>query len=252
MYNLLLVDDEANTREALSLYFPWQDEGFRIIGQAGNGKEALEFVSRQEKVDIILTDIMMPVMSGIELAGAIHEKRMDIYVLFLSSYREFEYARKALDYRVHNYIVKPAKYQVLLDVFRKLKEDMDRSKRDEGQEATGEASLLRSDEGFIIQQIKTYIRNQYKDANLVDIAKQVHLNANYLSYLFKQKTGFNFTDYLIQVKMETAQKLLQDPRYKTYEVSEMVGYSNAKNFTRTFKSFFGLTPSEYRNGRLEP
>jgi len=243
MYKVLLVDDEADTREALSAYFPWQDVGFQIIGQCGNGKEALDFIHQEQKVDVILTDIKMPVMSGIELAEAIHEQKHNIQVIFLSSYREFEYAQKALRYRVNNYIVKPAKYQMLLDVFGSLRTELEAAKR-----GFDQPEADKSNDGLIISQIKAYIQSHYKDANLEEAAKQVYLNANYLSYLFKQKTGQNFSDYLIQVKMKVAMKLILDNLYKTYEISEMVGYSNAKNFTRTFKSFYGKTPSECRNG----
>ncbi|WP_139996368.1 response regulator transcription factor [Paenibacillus paridis] len=243
MYKLLLVDDEADTREALSSYFPWQEVGFQIIGQCGNGKEALNFIQSHDKIDVILTDIKMPVMSGLELAEVIHEQKHNIHVIFLSSYREFEYAQKALRYRVNNYIVKPAKYQVLLDVFGSLRDELEAAKHALEQTPPGTGN-----EGLIITQIKSYIQSHYKDANLEDAAKQVYLNANYLSYLFKQKTGQNFTDYLIQVKMKVAMRLISENQFKTYEISEMVGYSNAKNFTRTFKSFYGKTPSEFRNG----
>lgn len=243
MYNLLLVDDEADTREALSSYFPWENIGFQIIGQCGNGKEALDFIQSHEKIDVVLTDIKMPIMSGIELAEAIRERKHNIRIIFLSSYREFEYAQKALQYRVSNYIVKPAKYQALLDVFGELKNELEASEPSMAQPSSGG-----NNDGLIITQIKSYIQTHYKDANLEDAAKQVFLNANYLSYLFKQKTGQNFTDYLIGVKMKEAMQLLRQNEYKTYEISEMVGYSNAKNFTRTFKNYYGKPPSEYRNG----
>jgi len=248
MYNLLLVDDEADTREALMSYFPWHEVGFTIAAQAGNGKEALDILTRQEqKIDVILTDIKMPVMSGIELAEAIYEQKWPVQVLFLSSYREFEYAQQALTYRVKNYILKPAKYQVLLDVFGQIRNELQAS-QESSLPPNSDEDIARQDEGGIVSKIKAYIRNSYKDASLEDAARQVHLNANYASYLFKKKTGQNFSEYLIQVKMEAAAKLMHDNQLKAYEISEMVGYSNAKNFTRTFKSFHGKTPSEYRNG----
>ena len=249
MYNLLLVDDEADARDALSNYFPWNDVGFQIVGQAGNGKEALDFLARGgQPVDVILTDIRMPVMSGIELAEALYEQKRGIRVIFLSSYREFEYAQKALHYRVTNYIVKPAKYQVLLDVFGKVREEM--RELEAGTPASGTADAG-PDEGMLIASVKAYVQSDYREATLENASRQVHLNASYLSYLFKQKTGQSFTDYLIGIKMEVALRLLRDVRYKTYEISERVGYSNAKNFTRTFKSYYGKTPSEYRNGWLQ-
>lgn len=249
MYNLLLVDDEVDTREALSCYFPWHEVGFQVVGQASNGREALAYMTEKESVDIVLTDIKMPIMSGIELAEAIYERKMDTHVIFLSSYREFEYAQQALKYRVKNYVVKPAKYQVLFEVFSSLREEL-KAVEWNNVHFIPEADLSSNDEGLVIAQIKSYVQNHYKEASLDAAAKQVHLNANYLSYLFKQKTGQNFTDYLIKVKMENALMLLLDARYRTYEISEMVGYSNAKNFTRTFKSYYGKTPSEYRSGMI--
>jgi two-component system response regulator YesN len=247
MYKLLLVDDEADAREALSLYFPWHEIGFQVLGQAGNGKEALAFLSEHEPVDVILTDIKMPVMSGLELAEVIYERKLDVQVLFMSSYREFEYAQKALAYRVKNYILKPAKYQVLMEVFGGMKEEMDAAKRSKERPAEAELGSP-GDDGLLIAAIKSYVHECYQTATLEDAARRVHLNPNYVSYLFKQKTGQNFTEFLIRTKMEAALKLLADVRYKTYEISERLGYSNAKNFTRTFKSFYGKTPSEYRNG----
>ncbi|WP_059041262.1 response regulator transcription factor [Paenibacillus rubinfantis] len=250
MYNLLIVDDEAETREALSSYFPWNEVGFQVVGQANNGQEALHFIAEGERVDIVLTDIKMPVMSGIELAEQLYNRRRQIKVVFLSGYRDFEYAQQALHYRVINYILKPAKYHVLLEVFSKIKEELEAEAAAETPELGTDPSAPGpgSGESLMIQKIKEYVQTNYKDASLEEVARLVHMNANYLSFFFKQKTGQNFSDYVLQTKMEMAVSLLRDVSYKTYEISEKVGYSNAKNFTRTFKSYYGQTPSEYRNG----
>ncbi|WP_019637363.1 response regulator transcription factor [Paenibacillus fonticola] len=257
MFNLLIVDDEAETREALCSYFPWDEIGFHIVGQVNNGQEALHFIAEKERVDIVLTDIKMPVMSGIELAEHLYNSSRHIKVVFISGYRDFEYAQKALHYRVKNYVLKPAKYHMLMEVFLKLKEEMEAegalpAQKAEAAGPAGPADLAgpRNDESLIICKIKSYVKENYKDASLDEVARQVHMNANYLSFFFKQKTGQNFSDYLISTKMEVAVNLLQNVSYKTYEISEMVGYSNAKNFTRTFKSYYGKTPSEYRNGQV--
>lgn len=250
MYNLLIVDDEAETREALSSYFPWGEVGFHVVGQVNNGQEALHFLTGEERVDVVLTDIKMPVMSGVELAEKLYHSQRHIKIVFISGYRDFEYAQKALHYRVKNYVLKPAKYHVLMDVFLKIKEEL------EAERAVSEPKLdadhFKGDESLVIHKIKSYVQENYKDASLEEVARLVHMNANYLSFFFKQKTGQNFSDYLIRTKMEVAVQLLQDVSYKTYEISEMVGYSNAKNFTRTFKSYYGKTPSEFRNGPVAP
>ncbi|NWL90306.1 response regulator transcription factor [Paenibacillus sp. GM2] len=250
MYNLLIVDDEAETREALAIYFPWNDIGFQIVGQVNNGLEALQFIDGEERVDIVFTDIKMPVMSGIELAENLYNHKQNIKIVFLSGYRDFEYARQALHYRVMNYVLKPAKYHVLMDVFVKLRNEMEAGGTSlESEDTAPDYSYSKGDESLVIKKVKEYVKQNYKEATLEEVARQVYMNANYLSFFFKQKTGQNFSDYLIQTKMEMALHLLQDFNYKTYEISEMVGYSNAKNFTRTFKSYYGKTPSEYRSGQ---
>ena len=99
----------------------------------------------------------------------------------------------------------------------------------------------------IIAVIKNYLQKSYQSATLEEAAQLVHMNPYYLSKFFKDKTGENFSDYFIAVRMNKAAELLNDIAYKTYEISEMVGYSNPKNFTRTFKKFFGKTPKEFRN-----
>lgn len=252
MYNLLIVDDEVETREALSSYFPWDEVGFDIIGQVSNGQEALQFIDGDERVDVVLTDIKMPVMSGIELAENLYNSKRNIKIVFLSGYRDFDYAQKALHYKVTNYVLKPAKYHVLMDVFIKVKEDIETENTVNEGPPKLEIDRLKGDESLIINKIKTYVNENYSEASLEEVAKQVHMNANYLSFFFKQKTGQNFSDYLLKVKMEMAVHLLQNVSYKTYEISEMIGYSNAKNFTRTFKGYYGKTPSEYRNGQVAP
>nr|WP_275900810.1 helix-turn-helix transcriptional regulator [Paenibacillus periandrae] len=73
------------------------------------------------------------------------------------------------------------------------------------------------------------------------------MNPDYVSKYFKQKTGQNFSDYIVEIRMGKAIELLQDINYKTYEISELVGYSYPKNFTRTFKKFYGISPREFRN-----
>ncbi|HHY81303.1 MAG TPA: response regulator [Clostridiales bacterium] len=98
-----------------------------------------------------------------------------------------------------------------------------------------------------IQNIKEFIKdNYYKDITLDDIADYVFLSPVYISRLFKSKTGENFNDYLIRVRMENAIKFLDDPQYKVYEVGHKIGYQSTKYFYKLFKQFYGCTPTEYR------
>lgn len=100
----------------------------------------------------------------------------------------------------------------------------------------------------IIAKAKDYIRENYsRDISLEDVSEHVYLSSGYFSKLFKQHTGENYIDYLIRVRMDKAKELLEQTRYKTYDIGESVGYTNTKYFLRLFKKYTGMTPSEYRN-----
>jgi Response regulator containing CheY-like receiver domain and AraC-type DNA-binding domain len=249
MYKLLVVDDEYESRNTLCSCFPWGDIGFEIVGQIDNGRFALDYITKSP-VDVVLCDIKMPVMTGIELARELYPMERKPVLVFLSGYRDFEYAQKAMEYGVRYYIVKPARYEEVLNVFTQLKKDLDKSSGKIKSNTT--ASVLQNNNEAIsysdkiIQNVKLYVLDNCSQASLESISKMIHMNSCYLSQLFKQRTGINFSDYLIEVKMKKAAELLKNIEYKTYNVSEMVGYTNAKNFSRTFKSYYGISPKEYR------
>lgn len=103
-------------------------------------------------------------------------------------------------------------------------------------------------EGTVIGNAKEYINNCYsKEIGLDDVAEFVQLSPAYFSRLFKQETGENFIDYLIKVRMEHGKRLLETTSYKTYEISQMVGYKKSKYFSKLFKKYSGYTATEYRS-----
>ena len=103
-------------------------------------------------------------------------------------------------------------------------------------------------EGTVIGNAKEYINNCYnKEIGLDDVADFVQLSPAYFSRLFKQETGENFIDYLIKVRMEHGKRLLETTTYKTYEISQMVGYKKSKYFSKLFKKYSGYTATEYRS-----
>lgn len=251
MYKLVVVDDEYESRNTLCNCFPWNETGFEIAAQFDNGKAAWEYLLKNP-ADAVLCDIRMPVMSGIELAREMYAVPGKPTIVFLSGYRDFEYAQKALAYGVRYYIVKPARYDELQEVFATLKNEFDlrgSSKSGSLASASGQDAETGNFQDKIIKTAKKYIEENYRTATLEKVSKLVHMNTSYFSQFFKQKTGSNFSDYLIEIKMKQAAELLKDIHLKTYDVSELVGYTNPKNFTRSFKSYFGMSPREFRNSR---
>ncbi|NLW55253.1 MAG: response regulator [Firmicutes bacterium] len=243
MYKLVIVDDEYEIRMGLCRYFPWRELGFEVVGQFADGHQVLEFC-QEHHVDVILSDIKMPGIDGISLAKHMYEEKPQIKMVFISGFRDFDYARKALNYGVRDYILKPTKYEELYTVFSKIKEELDNKDHlDLADDKTEGHNYYEQ----VISRVKKYLVNEYRNATLEEAAKLVHLSPNYLSKLFKEQTGENFSDFLIKIRMTKAAELLGDISLKTYQVSDLVGYSNPKNFTRTFKKYYGKTPKEFRN-----
>jgi two-component system, response regulator YesN len=244
MYNLIIADDEYEIRNGLVNYFPWEDVGFVVIGQASNGREALELISCGN-ADVLLCDIHMPIMTGIEVIKELHQQNSPVMTAFLSGYQEFHYAQEAIKYGVKNYILKPTKFSELTDAFTHIKKELDLKYILPAQQPLL-PKTINGENDPIIYKIKDYVKTNFKEATLEAAAHLVYMNPHYVSKYFKQKTDENFSDFVFKVKMEEAAKLLKNMQYKTYEVSEMVGYSNAKNFTRAFRKYFGVSPKEYR------
>lgn len=111
MYKVLFVDDEALIREAITENIPWKTLGYQLTGACRNGKEAMDRI-RQDPPDLLLTDINMPYMDGIQLAKLVYEEYKDTKVVILSGYDDFEYAKQAVKIQVLEYILKPIIAQV--------------------------------------------------------------------------------------------------------------------------------------------
>lgn len=124
MYTVVIADDEISLRQAMIKRINWQEIGFEVIGEAENGVEALELVERLEP-DLLLTDIKMPFISGINLARKVREIRPAMQIAFLSGYDDFSYAQQAIQYNIIKYLLKPISSKELTRELVEIKEKMD-------------------------------------------------------------------------------------------------------------------------------
>ena len=106
MYTIVVADDEEELRRAIIRRINWEEIGFQVVGEAENGVEALEMVSEKEP-DLLLTDIRMPFISGVELARQVREIRPATQIAFLSGFDDFSYAQQAIQYNIISYMLKP-------------------------------------------------------------------------------------------------------------------------------------------------
>jgi YesN/AraC family two-component response regulator len=245
MYHIVIIDDEAKIREGISSIFPWNNIGFEVSGTFGNGKDALDYIDSHQ-VDVVLTDIRMPVMDGIELSSILQTKA--IKVVYFSSFQDFHYAQSALRNQVVDYLVKPIKYDELVKCFERVRTILD----NENGLATSssEDDLSNNTASYyerIIATVTAYLAKEYKDASLEAASNLVSLSPSYLSRIFVAKTGIHFSECLTKIRMEKAIELLNDIHVKQYEIAYQVGYDNPKNFSRAFRAYYGISPQEFRN-----
>ena len=118
-FTVVVADDETELREAVCQMVPWEELGFRLVGSAGNGLDALQCVE-QYQPDFLMTDIRMPFISGVSLARQVRELQPLIQIAFLSGYDDFEYAKKAIDYDVISYLLKPIGMAELTEALREI------------------------------------------------------------------------------------------------------------------------------------
>ncbi len=123
-YTVVVADDEDELREAVCTMMPWQEYGFRLVGSAGNGLDALQLVEKHEP-DLLLTDIRMPFISGIELARQVREMWPATNIAFLSGYDDFEYAKQAIQYNIISYMLKPLTMSGLAEELRIIRRKID-------------------------------------------------------------------------------------------------------------------------------
>lgn len=145
MVRILLVDDEPFIVQGLKAMIELENPKYRIVGEASDGKEALEFLKR-EKVDLIIADVQMPVMSGLELLETIRkEKISDAYFMVLSGYSDFQYAQQALRYDCIDYVLKPVKQEDLRRVLRQVERlEQEKMEQEEQKQFLEQAMMSRS------------------------------------------------------------------------------------------------------------
>ena len=141
IYTVVVADDETELREAVCQMVRWEEIGFRLVGSAGNGLDAIQLVE-QLQPDLLLTDIRMPFISGVELARQVRELRPRTQIAFLSGYDDFEYAQQAIAYNVIRYLLKPIGMVELTEALGEIHQKMEQADRSLSEPGRGPADWL--------------------------------------------------------------------------------------------------------------
>ncbi len=258
MYRVVVIDDEKIVNEGLCRFIANTDLELTLAGNAFNGEDGLKLCDEVHP-DIVITDIRMPGMTGVEMVGELSKKDYHVSVIAISAYSVFSYLQALIKHPiVIDYLLKPINknelYSTLsraVDVRKNIGDYKDIFITRDAIENTDAKPVLIKDNVVanpVVRKIIKHIENNYADTELT-LAKMAELYAispNHLSLCFKMETGVGFTVFLRNIRIEKAKSFLSDLSIKVYEVAELVGFEDSKYFTKVFKTATGMTPKHYR------
>ncbi|MCI8500909.1 MAG: response regulator [Oscillospiraceae bacterium] len=263
MTTLMIADDEHLIRQGLAS-LNWESIDVKVVGVASNGAECWEMVQKI-KPDVLLTDIHMQGYKGTEIARMVKERDLSTKIIFLTGYKEFEYAREAVELGIVSFVLKPSEPSEIFEAVNKAKIQIEQQnmmlneqsslKRQVKENQMALANKLLPDEEMLtnetVKVLITYLKNHFSEEITLGSASEiVHLCPVYLSRLVKKETGNTFLEILTRVRMEQACNMLRDPNNKIYEIALAVGIKDSKYFSQIFKRYYGMTPVEFRQNLL--
>ncbi|MCL2231798.1 MAG: response regulator [Treponema sp.] len=259
MIRIIIVEDEKILRKGLALHTPWRDFGAVVIADVADGIDGEQIIEKLNP-DIVITDIRMPGLSGIEMMRRL-KGRCDSEFILISGYGEFAYAQEALALGAKGYIMKPIDDEELFSVLRKTIEQVNEKKRHKNllnrlnvMEQTG--GILFKEyypgtdyrEKYLETAINTINSHYRENLSASDLSQSLGISESSFSKIFKNRTGYTFLEYLTNYRVQKAMEFLDEKSIRISEVAAMVGYTDYRHFGTVFKKIVGITPSEYRKG----
>ncbi len=245
MYKALIIDDEKPVRIAIQKLANWRKYHVSQVFQVENGAEALHSM-RELKPNIVFVDMHMPVLDGVGfLEKASREFRDTVYIV-ISGYDDFTYAQSAIRYGASEYLLKPV---VADELNRAVEKAVLLLNPKENFDEDVEESAITAEE--VIELIHDAILTKYREnIKISDFAEKYFFSREYLSKLYKNKYGLGIYEDLSRIRMERAMALLRDPRIRIQDIAARVGFTDNNYFSKAFRKYTGLTPSEYRKANV--
>lgn len=239
MKRVVIVEDEELVRRGIALTVDWQSVDCTVAGEAANGEEGLEVI-RRERPDLIVTDIKMPRLDGIEMLRQLRSEGNTAAVILLTAYSDFAYAQSAVKLGAADYLLKPFHDGELEEAVRRLE-------LGEGKDPAG-VELPTGGKSKYVMEVLRYVSGHYAepDLGISQVAADLGISEGHLSHVFKKETGRTLGSYIADYRIQKAKELLRDCRSKVYEVAEQVGYRDITYFSAAFKRAVGVSPSEFQ------
>ena len=242
MYRALIIDDEKPVRTAITALGHWNRWKIAVPDYAANGKEGLQ-VLRSRQYHIVFVDMNMPVMSGIHFLELASGEFPRIQYIVISGYDDFYYAQTAIKAGAIDYLLKPVEER---DLEAALKKAVSTLIAQGGESADAfRESMLPPDQAAL--SLKEYLEAHYAEKiTLTALSKRFFFSREYLCKVFKKKYGIGIYEYTTRVRMEKARDMLIDSGLQIQEISEQLGFSDNNYFSKTFRNYYRVSPSEFR------
>ena len=249
-FTFAVAEDEERMRDYLSRKVAEFDPHFECVGTASDGEEAVDLVESRMP-DLLVTDIRMPVLSGLDLVDRIRRTNPDLRIIIVSGYSEFEYARRAIELGVDEYILKPVDLESLRETLRRVRIRLESSA---GQVEAEFGLGVRPGEADLVKTVSLYLQENYRQPySLERLAETFGCKTAYLLRLYRKTTGSTPTQDLIHLRIEKAKRLLLGhPQLEVKQVAVAVGYEDPLYFSRLFKRETGLNPTAFKDSMKQP
>lgn len=265
---LLVVDDEAWVRSLVKDMVDWDRVGVSPAAEAATAAEALE-LCRKKAPDILLTDIRMPGMDGLELIARAREIAGELEAIVVSGYDEFSYARQALREGALDYLLKPigkaaleAALEKAADAVRRRRAERDRLKAESDKAKKLEAALIGRSLGAQpagaekavgdprILRVRDYLLAHCDENPTLERAAEIAcMNRTYFSETFKRELGQGYGEFLRGLRLERAKTLLETSDLCVKAAAAAAGFPDPVYFARAFRSRYGAAPGDLRRGQ---
>lgn len=242
MYRVLIVDDDPMILDGLCARPEWGDMGFEVAGCAEDGQEALDWLAHN-RADLVVTDIVMCSMSGLELARTLWERGYPARVVLLSAHGEFDYARQGIAYGVAAYLLKPVRHEELLTVLNEVASALENRREDRS------ASLPEEEEDALVIRVEHYLRAHIgEELSVGRVAEAMHYSERHFRRQFQKEARCQISEFMTRVRIARARELLSEG-LSCEETARAVGYSGERYFKNVFREITGESVAVWQSRR---